>query len=500
SSRLMIAEKTIQYTRYEIHGRHIVDTFLLAQYYDVGTRELESFGLKHVAKHFGVSESDRVMIPGDKIQDAYLNDRENFILYALQDVRETRALAGVLSASYFIQAQIFPYNYQDVIVRGNATRIDSLFLREYLHRKHSIPDYPESRAFEGGYTDIFFTGVKRDVWHCDVTSLYPSVMLQFGYLPATDELEIFRAMLTELRTFRLTAKGQMREAKQEAERRHFEALQNTFKILINSFYGYLGFSQGHFADYDAASAVTAKGRELLKAMVEWLQKQGAEVIEIDTDGIYFHPPQGATMAGLENGMKEILPNGIDVEFDRQYRSMFSYKAKNYALLDSEGVVTIKGAALKSRGLERFQREFLENMIRNLLEEKPEQVQGMRDEFERKIRGRELPIEMLMKRETLQDSVASYQKKIGASSRNKSAAFELAIQSGRDYQAGDQVSYYVTGTKKKVTAYENAKLIEHWNPESRDENVEYYAAKLDELMKKFAEFLNIQDPNQPTLLL
>ncbi|MEO6846595.1 MAG: 3'-5' exonuclease, partial [Chthoniobacterales bacterium] len=166
TSRLLIAEKTIQYTRYEIEGRHIVDTFLLAQYYDVGTRELESFGLKNVARHFGVAEEDRVIIPGAQIQNAYLEDRERFITYALQDVRETRALAAVLSASYFIQAQIFPYNYQDVIVRGNATRIDSLFLREYLHRKHSIPECPESRAFEGGYTDIFFTGVKREVWHC----------------------------------------------------------------------------------------------------------------------------------------------------------------------------------------------------------------------------------------------------------------------------------------------------------------------------------------------
>ncbi len=31
------------------------------------------------------------------------------------------------------------------------------------------------------------------------------------------------------------------------------ALQNVFKVMINAFYGYLGFSQGHFADYDAAA-------------------------------------------------------------------------------------------------------------------------------------------------------------------------------------------------------------------------------------------------------
>ncbi len=61
-SRLQIAEKTIQYPKFTVIGRHIVDTWVLAQYYDVSSRELESFGLKGVARHFGVSEKDRVLL------------------------------------------------------------------------------------------------------------------------------------------------------------------------------------------------------------------------------------------------------------------------------------------------------------------------------------------------------------------------------------------------------------------------------------------------------
>ena len=99
----------------------------------------------------------------------------------------------------------------------------------------------------------------------------------------------------------------------------------------------------------------------------------------------------------------------------------------------------------------------------------------------------MPIEALAKTEALQDSLASYQKKITASSRNRSAAFELAIKSGRNHQAGDQISYYITGATKRVTAYENAKLITDWNAEARDENVDYYVSKLDELAAKFEEF-------------
>ncbi len=466
ASRLQIAEKTIQYTRYAARGRHFVDTFLLAQYYDVGTRELENFTLAAVAEHFGIAEKN--------------------------EAAATRALAAILSASYFVQAQIFPYNYQDVIVRGNATKIDALFLREYLRRRHSLPEPPDIRAFEGGYTDIFFTGVARDVWHCDVASLYPSVMLRFDLLPANDTLGVFRGLLTDLRKFRLAAKQQMRDAGSESGRRHFSALQNTFKILINSFYGYLGFAQGHFADFETASAVTAKGRELLRGMVEWLRGAGAHVIEIDTDGIYFQPPSGATVESLDAGIRAVLPDGIEVEFDARYAAMFSYKAKNYALLDADGHVTLKGAALKSRGMEPYLRDYLEGVVRCLLEENPAGVRQLRADAELAIRSAAWPIERLARTEALQDSLSSYQKKIAASSRNRSAAFELALASGRDYQAGDTVTYYVTGAKKKVVAYEAARMIGQWNPAQRDENVEYYVAKLNELSAKFEVFVPRSD--------
>jgi len=72
---------------------------------------------------------------------------------------------------------------------------------------------------------------------------------------------------------------------------------------------------------------------------------------------------------------------------------------------------------------------------------------LREDLTLKIRRRELSIDALAKTEALQDSVASYLKNITASSRNRSAAFELAIKSGRNYQAGDQISYYITGASK-----------------------------------------------------
>src|SRR5256714_1814750 len=358
-SRLPIAEKTIDYPKFTIGGRHFVDTILLAQFYDVGMRSLAGFERTDVARHFDLCESEQISsLTGKELERAYLDDSEIFRRRALCGIRETRALSDLLSASYFIQAEIFPYNYQDVIVRGNATRINALFLREYFRQRHSIPELPMVRAFEGGYTDIFFTGVARNVWHCDVASLYPSAMLQFDCFPVTDELQIFRLLLTDLRTFRLAAKAEQRAAKNPKEQHHLNALQNTFKILLNSFYGYLGFAQGHFADFDAAARVTQIGRDLLRKMIDWLNTKGAQVIEVDTDGIYFVPPKVGSASSqssldhrqnadatvieqLQKGLAKELPPGIEVEFDEQFEAMFSYKAKNYALLTHDGDVIIK---------------------------------------------------------------------------------------------------------------------------------------------------------------
>jgi DNA polymerase, archaea type len=500
-SRLQIAEKTIDYPKFTIDGRHFVDTFLLAQFYDVGMRSLAGFERADVARHFDLCDSEEISALGGKeLQRAYLGDSETFRRRALCGVREARALSDLLSPSYFIQAQIFPYNYQDVIVRGNATRINALFLREYFRQRHSIPELPMVRAFEGGYTDIFFAGVARNVWHCDIASLYPSVMLQFECFPTTDQLQIFRHLLTDLRTFRLEAKAKMRAERDPAKQHHLQALQNTFKILLNSFYGYLGFAQGHFADFDAAARVTQIGRDLLKKMIEWLNTHGAQVIEVDTDGIYFVPPENIDIDDLQKNLAKELPPGIDVEIDEQFDAMFSYKAKNYALLTNVGDVIIKGGALKSRGLEKFQRVFLEEMIKLIMQGKPEAVGDLRNEFEQRIRNREWKIDMLMKTDTLQDSLDKYRAKIAGSARNRAAAYELALASGRNYKPGDQISYYIKATPKKVPAYEAAKLASEFDPQNRDENVDYYAAKLDELVKKFRAITATSNPKQESLAL
>jgi len=491
-SRFNVAERIIDYTRFEIFGRHVVDTMFLLQYYDVTARKLESYGLKSAARHFGISDDERTYIRSEDIKWTYDHRPGDLKKYNLDDAKETLGLSELLGYSFFLQARIFPFSYQNIFVRGNATKIDALFLREYLRKRESIPKPAGRRAFEGGYTDTFVKGVVQNVIHCDVASLYPSILLTYGLNPSREKLGIFLPLLGDLRTFRMEAKTCAGEAASPQERDYFEALQQTFKILINSFYGYLGTEHHHFSDPELAAEVTRQGRHIIRQMLQWLREHRAIPIEIDTDGIYFIPPPGmetetAAQAFVER-LSESLPEGIEVAMDGRYRAMFSYKSKNYALLDFEGNMIIKGSALRSRGMEKYLRDFLSSMIRLLLEGRGEQVYELLNDYMGRLENHRMGISNLAKTETLAESPEIYRQKVSARKRNPSATYELALLSEREYRAGDQISYYVTGEKKRVRVYDNCKLISNYDPEHPDENIAYYKDKLMSFFKKFEEYV------------
>ena len=491
SSRASYGERTIAYERWQIAGRHIVDTLFLVHAYDISHRSLGGFGLKEVAAHFGLAAENRTYVDGNRITDTFRKDPDAILRYVRDDVRETRGLADLLSKSHFFQSQMLPFSYQTACVRGMATKIDALMVREYCRQRTAIPKPGRPRSFEGGYTDVFETGVVRNVHHCDVRSLYPSLMLVHELGPQQDELGIFLDMLRDLRDVRTRAKAQMAASNDPATKTDFDALQSAFKIFINSFYGYLGFAQGHFNDFDRAASVTARGRRLLQSMIDWLRKHDGRPVEIDTDGVYFVPPGGenappaaACLERFREAFRASLPEGIAIEFDGEYVSMYSYKMKNYALLTEDGEVIIKGAALRSRGLAPFQRSFLQELIRLKLLGRDAELSTLKVRYEESIRNHAWPVAELARTERLQDSPASYVAKRDGGKRSKSAAYELAIASGREYRAGDQVSYYVTGNKKSVAVHEAARLVANWDPGGRDENVPYYLAKLEDLWSKF----------------
>ena len=489
SSRFTAGERTSTYKRYDIYGRHIIDTYHLVQLHDVIHRDMQSYGLKAVARYFGVSAPERTYVEGSRISQVFREDPERLRAYAMDDVRETAAISEILSPSYFYQTQLVPFTFQNCVTRGNATRIDAMLVAAYLAENESIPSPQAPRPFRGGLTGSLKTGVFKNVWHVDVRSLYPSIIIAEGLQPRVDGLGVYRKYLTALREFRLAAKDAARAA-EGSERDHYDALQGSFKILINSFYGYAGFGRGTFNDFDLAEEVTGRGREILQKMLDSLEGDGANVIEMDTDGIYFVPPPGvADTKVMQARVQSVLPEGIEVDLDTTYKAMLAYKAKNYVLLDHDSKVSITGAALKSRGLEPFQRRYMEELLTALIRGEVSSARGLVAEYAEKIEQHALPVSEFAKREVLSTAPRKYKEKLDAGKTRRSAAYELALASDREYRQGDVVQFYVTGEKKSVAVTDAAKLLSEADAAVRDENIPYYLGKLNKLHKKFAEFLD-----------
>src|SRR6185312_6994826 len=119
-ARLSVAERTIGFRRYEIAGRHVIDTWLLAQLHDVGARDLPSFGLKDIARHLGVAAADRTYIDASAIARELAEAPERLMAYAADDAVETLGIGAILAPPYFVQAQLLPFDYQAAALRGAA--------------------------------------------------------------------------------------------------------------------------------------------------------------------------------------------------------------------------------------------------------------------------------------------------------------------------------------------------------------------------------------------
>ena len=450
-----------QFTPCYLYGRHVIDTLLQVQRFDWSRGQVSSYGLKECAQTYGIAPPDRVYLDRSEIVAIFESDPEKVKTYAAQDVEETAALAALVAPTEFYQTQMVPDTYQNVAVTGSGEKINAILLREYLRQGRAIARQKAPQPYPGGYTEVRVTGVIKPIVKADVESLYPSLMLTQKIGPASDTLGIFLPLLSDLTQRRLDAKARLKTApKNTRDHAYWDGLQNSFKTLINSFYGYVG-GPFYFNDYDAARRVTEAGQTIVKQIAFELEAQGAHVIEIDTDGVYFKPPIGVQTEADElayvDKIGSTLPPGIRLAHDGSYAAMLSLKMKNYVLVEPGGHKIFKGSSLRSRADERFGRAFLTDAVNLLLDEHPDQLSHLYKDLIDKIEAGQMPIDQLAKRERVTDKLLS-------SEMRKRAADAIK---GAGINQGEFVSLYQKRDK-------SLGLVQDY---ARDEDTDYYAQKL-----------------------
>ncbi|MBX5481407.1 MAG: ribonuclease H-like domain-containing protein [Myxococcaceae bacterium] len=499
--------------RYTIPGRELIDTLDAVRRYDFSARDLPGHGLKAVARHLGLAEADRELIPGGQVYEVFRRDPERVRRYASMDVTEAAGVARMLGGAAFALAQMVPRRYERLADAGPATGVlDPLLVRAYLRSRAALPAHQtgDGTPHTGAALYLFATGVARNVVKADVASLYPSLMRHYRIGPRSDRLGVLLALVDRLVDQRLDAKARGRAAPPGSPERHtFEALSAAMKLVINSAYGYLGaVGLTRFSDVHAANEVTRRGREVLDRICRGLRERGVTLLEADTDGVYFAVPDDWTMADERRVVREVaalLPDRVHLEYEGRYAAMLSHEPKNYALLPHDGPVVLRGVAFRSSRSEPFGEAFLRRALTCLLTGDVPGVRAAWVDTVFALRERRISTEEVAALVRLTRTPEEY---LALREQRRELPYEAMLSNGR--------THWVPGERVRVYRAQGGRagLLPDIDPDDiapradlpRDYDVEYYVRLLREtfaarLARAFTpeDFANVfADPIQPSL--
>ena len=502
-------------SRYSMPGRELLDSLDAVRRHDFSARDLPGHGLKAVARHLGLASGAREYIPGARVHQVFLEDPERVRRYAKDDVVEAAGLGRLMGGAAFALAKMAPRRYERLADAGAATGVlDPLLVRAYLRSGSALPVHQpgDGTAHSGAALHLFACGVAQRIVKADVASLYPSLMRQYRIGPKRDHLGVLLALVDQLVEQRFRAKARAREAEpRSAERFTQEAISAAMKLVVNSAYGYLAaVGLTRFADVHAANEVTRRGREVLGLLCRELAARGVQLLEADTDGVYFALPDSFAEADERRIVAEVaalLPPLVTLEFEGRYQAMLSHEPKNYALKPYSGPLILRGVAFRSSRAEPFGEEFLRRAIECLL---AGDVLGVREAYlstAASIRQRKLTTFEVSAKVRLTKTPTQY---LATRPQRRELSYEALLNNGHDdWAPGERIRVY-RAMRGRAGLLPDPEAPDgraaHADPDPRDYDVDYYLRLLrDTFAARLARGLAPEDfaaicaaPEQPSL--
>lgn len=183
------------------------------------------------------------------------------------------------------------------------------------------------------------TSIRRYKYcHWDISSFYPSIMVQYDIAPAHLDQKTFVKLVKWMRDTRVTAK----HTKGDIDGIPASTLAAVLKIVINAIYGKLGFEYGDLCDKLAVLKVTINGQLMIMMLCEELELNGIEVISANTDGIVIklYEDKIDIFNDIANKWKSLTKLDADSE---EYRCYINRDINNYVIQEFNGKITYKGA-------------------------------------------------------------------------------------------------------------------------------------------------------------
>lgn len=165
---------------------------------------------------------------------------------------------------------------------------------------------------------------------CDVASLYPSIMIEYGYISRNvTEPQKYK----EIRDTRLKLKAEK------------NPMQLPYKIVLNSTYGAMKDHHNDLYDPLNANNVCIAGQLLLLDLIDKIESY-CELIQSNTDGLFLKVSDMETVEKIKEVAKEWEQRTrLDLEWDI-YNKIFQKDVNNYIIINEKGKYKSKGAYVK----------------------------------------------------------------------------------------------------------------------------------------------------------
>ncbi|MEM9556602.1 MAG: DNA polymerase II [Acidobacteriota bacterium] len=374
--------------------------------------KMDSYSLGHVAREvLGegklIEGSDR----GEKIQQAYAEDRQLLVDYNLLDAR---LVVDILDTLHVVDLAVERSKLTGLPidrVAGSIAAFDFLYLGALRERQMVAPSVDgglvgghleqdgeaSSTVNLGGHVLEPIPGLYRNVLVYDFKSLYPSLMRTFGvdplafvraHEPGLDDENVIEAPNgARFHRGEGILPGLLDDLfprREQAKRDGDKVASHAIKILMNSFYGVLGTKACRFSDPAIAGAITAWGRDILLWTEARCAELGFRVLYGDTDSLFVlsgvSDPAAANTAGVELGRRLDADVGryiaerwqvesrLELELEKLYLRLLLQEArgggggarKRYAgLIAPPNDVPLEAAEIEYVGLEVVRRDWTE---------------------------------------------------------------------------------------------------------------------------------------------
>jgi len=426
--------------------------------------------------------------------------------YCLKDSELTLRLGEFLLPQIYQLSKISSQLIFDVSRMTYSQLVEWYLSKKAFAMNIMIPNQPkweeiqnrrETSPYVGGFVKEPIGGLHEEIVVMDFRSLYPSIIATFNISPETLNCTkckgrydvpgkkywfcknckgFVSTVIKEVIERRTEIKDEMKRLKKGSEEwNRLDKEQFAIKTIANATYGYFGFSGSKWYCYECAESSAAFGRYYIQKVISEAEKEGFTVIYADTDSMFVKIKGNIKAESLRflKKMNDVLPGIIELDLQGIYkRGIFIPRGigpgtakKRYALIDENGLLTIRGLEKVRRDWSNVAKDTQEKVLKLVLDKKDVDgaVKYTKDTIKR-LKERKVPLKDLIIIEQLTKPLTEY-KAIGP----HVVAARKIKERGRPIGEGMPIMFIITKGKGSIS--ERSEPFE--DVDIKDVDVDYY---------------------------